>query len=128
MSKILPASLSGIVTRYKGNGRKFGYPTANFHTTTELDDGVYFGFANMGEFNHHAALIFIGTPTTVGDTERRVEAWLPDIPDKDYYGEDLQLEVAAFHRDNQHFGSIEELLEVMKSDEATARQWFAAQS
>lgn len=124
MSNSLPATLRGTVTKFKGNGRKLGYPTANIHTVTDLDDAVYFGYADLGKFLRYPALIFIGTPTTVGDTERRVEAWLPDIPDQDYYGEDLTLDIIAFHRANEHFASVEELLDVMKSDEATARRWF----
>lgn len=119
--------LSGTVTPYKGNGRKLGYPTANISSSTDLADGVYFGFADMAAYRHHPAIIFIGTPTTVGDTERRVEAHLFDIPDRDYYGEEITMDIEHYHRPNQKFDSIDELLEVMKTDEATARDWFAKQ-
>lgn len=121
----LPAQLSGTVTRFSGNGRQLGYPTANIATETGLTDGVYFGFADLAGQTHQPAIIFIGTPTTVGDTERRVEAYLLDFPDKDYYGQTLGLELMQYHRPNQHFPSVEALLEVMKQDEQAARQWFA---
>ncbi|HSX23882.1 MAG TPA: riboflavin kinase [Candidatus Saccharimonadales bacterium] len=120
----LPASLTGTITRFAGNGRKLGYPTANLTTKTSLKDGVYYGFANMGVYSHHPALIFIGTPTTVGDRGRRIEAWLLDIEDKDYYGLELKLDIRKYHRPNQTFDSVDELLVAMKADEATARQWF----
>lgn len=122
----LPAELSGVVTHYEGNGRKLGYPTANIDTHTSLPDGVYFGYADMGRFRHHPAIIFIGTPTTLGDRIRRAEAYLLDIPDNDYYGQEIGFSVEHRHRQNYTFGSVEELLKVMKDDEVQARKWFAS--
>jgi FAD synthase len=119
--------VQGIVTAFKGNGRKFGYPTANLTTTVALADGVYFGFADLDIYAHHQAMIFIGTPVTVGDTQRRVEAYLLDIADQDYYGQSLNLQVCKFHRPNQMFDSVDELLVAMKADEIHARQWFMEQ-
>ena len=122
-NQALPITLQGKVTHFKGNGRKLGYPTANIHTNTTLDDGVYFGWADLGEYKHYPALIFIGTPTTVGDKGRRVEAHLLDAKDVDYYDLELKLGVQLFHRSNQTFKSIDELLIAMKSDEASGRAW-----
>lgn len=117
-------SLSGTVTAFKGNGRKFGYPTANIAADTSLDDGVYFGYANLSKYIKQPALIFIGTPTTVGDTDRRVEAHLLDITDQDYYDLQLELEIVHFHRPNQTFSSVDELLTAMRQDEQVGRAWF----
>lgn len=116
--------LEGVVTRFKGNGRKFGYPTANLTTKTDLKDGVYFGYADLKDFKDHPSLIFVGTPTTVGDTERRVEVHLLDIPDVDYYDEVLALRPRHFHRQNETFSGVDELLEIMRNDEVRARAWF----
>ena len=91
-------TIVGVVERFAGNGRKLGYPTANLNYDTKLPDGVYFGYANLGVLKDKPALIFIGTPTTVGDTVRRVEAFLLDIDDIDYYGENMTLDVRYFHR------------------------------
>ncbi len=120
-------TIRGTVEQYTGNGRKLGYPTANLAVVTKLGDGVYFGFANLDSYTNHPALIFIGTPTTVGDIDRRVEAHLLDIPDKDYYGLKLKLDILHFHRPNQTFDSVEKLIEIMKKDEVTARNWFKIQ-
>lgn len=128
MSDLLPASLNGTVTRFKGNGRRLGYPTANTAVPTELPDGVYFGYANLSEYRHHPAIIFIGVPTTLGDTDRRVEAHLLDINDRDYYDLPLLLEVHKFHRQNRTFPSVDDLVTVMKADEQAARHWFAGQA
>jgi len=125
-AKTISAQVQGLITKFSGNGRKLGYPTANLCTLLDLEDGVYFGFADLDRYVHHPALIFIGTPTTVGDTERRVEAHLLDIPDKDYYDKPITLQIHHFHRSNQTFDSVEKLLQVMKSDEKSARIWFKA--
>ena len=116
--------LKGVVSTYSGNGRKLGYPTANIKAQTKLADGVYFGFAKLCKFVDRPALIFIGTPTTVGDRDRRVEAHLLDIPDADYYGAELELNILQFHRPNQTFGTVDELIKHMKQDEKAGRQWF----
>lgn len=120
----LPVTLSGTVTRFKGNGRKLGYPTANLTIETDLKDGVYFGQADLAGWVQSPALIFIGTPTTLGDTDRRVEVHLLDIPDKDYYEQPLGVTIQCYHRGNQTFANIDQLLEVMQADEVAARQWF----
>lgn len=116
--------LTGTVTPFAGDGRSLGYPTANIMTHTDLTDGVYFGFANLGPYTRHPALIFVGIPTTMGQVERRVEAHLLDIPDQDYYGLKLELELIEYHRANRTFTSIEELQTAMRHDESVARAWF----
>ncbi len=117
-------TIKGTIVRFAGNGRKLGYPTANLAVQTDLKDGVYFGRAQLGSYKNQPAMIFIGTPTTVGDKGRRVEAHLLDITDKNYYGQKLYLDILFFHRQNQTFDSVDELLETMKGDETTARVWF----
>ncbi len=118
-------SIIGKVERFAGNGRKLGYPTANLSVATKLDDGVYFGFANLAKYLNHPALIFVGTPTTMGDKVRRIEAYLLDIPDKDFYGENLELKVNHYHRANKTFNNIQELKVAMKTDEIVGREWFS---
>lgn len=126
MKSPLPTRLSGTITRFKGDGRRLGYPTANLTVATDLADGVYFGFANLAEWSHHPALIFIGTPTTMGDNRRRVEVHLLDIPDRDYYDLPLSASVESYYRPNQKFPSVEDLVKAMGADAAAAREWFTA--
>lgn len=121
------AELEGKTTEFSGNGRKLGYPTANISSPASLDEGVYFGYADLAGYTNHPALIFIGVPVTVGDTQYRIEAHLLDIPDENYYAHLLKLRVEHFHRPNQSFDSIQQLVEVMHSDETAARKWFKEQ-
>lgn len=124
MQAVIKQTISGKVTKFAGNGRKLGYPTANLAVDTELADGVYFGTASLDSYRNQPALIFIGTPTTVGDTGRRVEAHLLDVLDKDYYDHELTLNVQYFYRPNKTFDSIDQLLVAMEADEVAARSWF----
>jgi riboflavin kinase / FMN adenylyltransferase len=126
MKDTQPVTLSGIVTRFKGNGRRLGYPTANLTIKTDLADGIYFGFADLDTWTGQPAIIFIGIPTTVGDKVRRVEVHLLDIPDIDYYDRPLSVSLRSRYRDSRTFDGIEALLEAMRADETAARQWFAA--
>lgn len=126
MTAMQPAILSGVTVPYKGNGRKLGYPTANLSVVADLADGVYFGFADLGGLKNRAAMIFIGVPVTVGDTERRVEAHLLDVPDEDYYGQSMTLTIKHYRRPNRSFEDIGQLIEAIRADEAAARQWFKA--
>jgi FAD synthase len=125
----MDAQLEGTITKYRGNGRKLGYPTANIATDTELADGVYFGYAQLGQYADHPAVIFIGTPTTKGldDTARRVEAHLLNVPDQDYYGQYLVLQIKHFHRPNQQFATVDDLLKAISADDTSAREWFVQQ-
>ena len=126
MAHDLPLTFSGTVIRFKGDGRKLGYPTANIRINTDVKDGVYFGFADLNEYHNHPAIIFIGTPTTMGEQERRLEAHLLDIPDKDYHGLLISVRAIKYHRPNQTFNKVNELLKVMRQDEAAARAWFSS--
>jgi riboflavin kinase/FMN adenylyltransferase len=125
MKHKLPVALSGTTKPYNGNGRDLGYPTANLAVKTSLADGVYFGFADLAKYNNHPALIFVGVPSTLGNRDRRVEAHLLDIPDKDYYGQKLHLQVCVFHRANQRFSSLDALKKAMRRDEEVGRGWFS---
>jgi riboflavin kinase/FMN adenylyltransferase len=118
-------SLSGTVVRFKGNGRKLGFPTANIRVDTAARDGVYAGRAWLGAYVAYPAMVFVGTPTTVGDTERRLEAHLFDIPDRDHYGEVLRVELEHYERPNQTFASVKELIAAMRADEAAIRKWYS---
>ena len=117
-------ALKGRVTASNKRGRSLGYPTANIKSSTGLKNGIYFGFANLGTYHQHPAIIFIGIPTTVGDSGRRAEAYLLDITDKDYYGLDISLDIRKFHRPSKTFDNIDELKAVIKDDEIAARKWF----
>lgn len=85
---------------------------------------MYFGYADLADYRCHPSLIFIGIPTTMKDMIRRVEVHLLDIPDEDYYDQELVAYIEHYHRANQTFSSVEELVRIMKDDDSAARAWF----
>jgi riboflavin kinase/FMN adenylyltransferase len=117
--------VSGTTKPFSGYGRKLGYPTANIETNLDIEDGVYFGSATLGESKQKAAMIFIGVPNTVGDKDRRLEVYLFNVEDKDYYNLKLDVSIEYFHRKNLKLESLDELVDIMKDDEKTAREWFS---
>lgn len=122
--KVSGKMLNGTVVRFKGDGRRLGYPTANLAVDTSAKDGVYFGWTDLASYTRHPSIIFIGAPTTLGDRRRRVEAHLLDIPDSDYYGLPMSVTLGAYRRANHTFSGADELVKAMKADEAAARCWF----
>lgn len=124
MEEAEPLTLRGIVSRFKGDGRRLGYPTANLDVDTGAADGVYFGFADLNGYKRHPSIIFVGVPTTLGDARRRVEAHLLDITDKDYYDLPMAITLGQYHRANRTFEDADSLISAMKDDEAAARRWF----
>lgn len=121
----LPIKVGGMTSRGDGYGRSLGYPTANLmKSDVKAKDGVYFGHATLGEFKHKLAIIFVGTPETTNQKQRRVEAYLLGIPDENHYGEKLMLTFEKYHRANQKFASINDLKHAIRNDELAARKWF----
>lgn len=116
--------LRGITVQNIGDGRRLGWPTANIKIETTLPDGVYLAYASLAGYIKKPSTVFIGTPTTMGQTTRRVEAWLIDIPDYDYYAKELVISIIHYLRPNKTFKSIPDLIEALSQDEIYARDWF----
>ena len=114
-----PFELDGTVVAGDQRGGTLGYPTANLAVDPLLAVplfGIYAGAA-LG----HQAAISIGTNPHYGGTERRIEPYLLDF-DGDLYGKRLVLELWARLRDEEVFGSEEELVEQIARDVEATRQ------
>lgn len=116
--------VSGVVKPHKGNGRKFGYPTANIAVDSGAEEGVFVGYTTL-RGGRLPSIIFIGTAETLGETNKRLESYILDFPDEDLYDELIEVEVLDQLRDNQKFDSIDDLIEQMHQDERNARDYFA---
>jgi riboflavin kinase/FMN adenylyltransferase len=125
-------TVTGIAKPNKGNGRKFGYPTANISCPTDLEEGVFIGFStikfNEIKYDTMPSIIFIGNPETLNESGKRLETHILDIPDEDLYGAQVTVELAEKIRINRKFDSIEELIDQMRLDETYAREYFGAVS
>ena len=117
-----PAELEGTVVSGDQRGGTLGYPTANLAIDPTLlvpAYGIYAGCAPDVEGHSYRAAISIGTNPHYGGEERRIEPHLLEFAG-DLYGRRLVVELWARLRDEQVFGSEQELIEQIAADvEAT---------
>ncbi|MGB7749253.1 MAG: bifunctional riboflavin kinase/FAD synthetase [Verrucomicrobiia bacterium] len=121
-----PYAISGRVVAGDGVGRKLGFPTANLDAAGLVlpPNGVYVGLAKIGEKSQPVALNIGFRPTlAAGGLQLRVEAHLLDFTG-DLYGQELEIEIGEKLRDEQKFGSLEELKVQIVRDIAEAKQRF----
>jgi riboflavin kinase / FMN adenylyltransferase len=112
-----PPEVEGTVVAGDARGGTLGYPTANLAVPGELLIPAYGIYA--GRVGEHRAAISIGVNPHYGGEERRVEAFLLDF-EGDLYGQRLLVELWRRLRDEQAFGSEQELIEQIGRDvEAT---------
>jgi riboflavin kinase/FMN adenylyltransferase len=108
-----PPEVEGTVVTGDARGGTLGFPTANLRLEPELLVPAYGIYA--GAADGHRAAISIGTNPHYGGAERRVEAHLLDF-EGDLYGRGLVLELWRRLRDEQSFGSEEELVTQIARD------------
>jgi riboflavin kinase/FMN adenylyltransferase len=130
-----PHRLRGTVIRGDALGRRIGFPTANLDVIAGMipAHGVYAARLTVLDSGGNAdaeaiagrsypAAVSLGFNLTIGGTELRVEAHLPDVPDADLYGAVVALDLVDRHRDMQDFGSIEALQTALGEDVAWLRE------
>ncbi|WP_165242428.1 bifunctional riboflavin kinase/FAD synthetase [Corynebacterium lizhenjunii] len=132
-------SVCGPVVRGAGRGGKeLGFPTANQYFPDSIaipTDGVYAGWfrvddtaagvdGNITPGRAYAAAISVGTNPTFGDEERSIESFVLDR-EADLYGHDATVFFVDHLRPMVKFNSVDELLEAMRRDVATARKVLA---
>jgi riboflavin kinase / FMN adenylyltransferase len=116
-------AISGRVIEGDRVGRQLGFPTANLDAAGLVlpPNGVYAGFANLGEKTFRVALNIGLRPTVAsGKSELRVEGHLLDFSG-DLYGAELEVEIGEKLRDERKYGSLTELREQITRDVATVR-------
>jgi riboflavin kinase/FMN adenylyltransferase len=114
-----PPEVDGIVVSGDARGGTLGFPTANLRPDPELlvpGHGIYAGWAE-----EHRAAVSIGTNPHYGGEERRVEAFLLDF-EGDLYGRRLIVELWRRLRDEQSFGSEQDLIDQIARDVEAARE------
>lgn len=106
--------LSGKVVEGYHVGHQLGFPTANIFITPEKvvpRRGVY-----AVRTNHGLGMLNIGTrPTAANGDDVSVEVHLINFSGN-LYGQQLSLELLTFIRDEQDFGSLEQLREQLQRD------------
>lgn len=111
-------AIRGTVVHGDARGRELGFPTANLGGELEglrPADGVYAGWALVGEEPHKAAISVGANVTFDPDGEPRVEAYLLDF-EGDLYGQRVELRFVERIRGMAAFPSVEALLARMHED------------
>ena len=111
-----PYELSGLVRPGRGEGRDFGFATANLEVPPELlaiGEGVY---------ARYKAAVNVGVPATFADTAKEnIEVHLLDF-DEDIYGQDIEVEFIEWLRPMRAFESTDELIATVQSNIAWVRE------
>ena len=115
-------TVRGVVESGEKRGRLIGFPTANITLGDYIEPryGVYAVMVAV-EGKSHAGVANFGRRPTVGAPAPLLEAHLFDF-DGDLYGKSIDVEFAAFIRDEQKFDGLEALKAQIQADCASARQ------
>jgi riboflavin kinase/FMN adenylyltransferase len=127
-----PYRLMGEVIHGDGRGRSLGYPTANLRIDPLKlipANGIYAVRAWRGTTPEEVWLgaASIGVRPTFNGTDRLVEVYLLDV-NPDLYGQDLQIEMVAWLRNEQRFANVAELVAQMAEDVAATRSIFGTET
>ena len=122
-------AIEGVVQRGDQRGRDLGYPTANL----ELGDyqrpryGIYAVRVTLNDGTEHPGVASFGVRPTFQPPQELLEAHLFDV-DADLYGQNIEVALHAFIREELKFDSLDALISEMKRDEAEARRLLALSS
>ena len=102
-------TISGVVIKGDGYGRKLGFPTVNLETNTEAlpSKGVYAGTAELDGTIYRAGILI--------NPGGKVEAHLLGY-NGNAYGKNVKLELNKFLREYKKFDTEEELIIQIKKD------------
>ena len=121
-------AVRGEVVHGDARGREIGFPTANVGGEVEglvPADGVYAGWAVIGDGEPRPAAISVGNnPTFTPEERSRVEAFLLDFSG-DLYGQRIEVRFAHRLRGMERYDSLEALLEQMRADVTRTRALLA---
>ena len=114
--------ITGTVIHGLGNGRKFGFPTANVQPDTppELEKGVYAVWVYINE-KRHEGMLYVGTRPTLSLSELTYETNIFGFTG-DLYGQELVFVIVKQLRPEQVFDSWEALSAQLAKDRTEAKR------
>jgi len=118
--------LSGKVIHGSGRGKRSGYPTANLSVGNPAklipEDGVYIVKIFYNDIPHNG-MLYIGTRSTYGETERVIEVHIFNFS-KEIYGESIKVEFLKRIRGDIQFENEDLLLKQIDRDKEDSMEYF----
>jgi riboflavin kinase / FMN adenylyltransferase len=118
-----PYSMRGRVVPGQRLGRDLGFPTANLRIERRRTPlhGIFAVRVHGVEKAPLSGVASLGTRPTVGGVHTLLEVHLFDFS-ADLYGREIEVEFVAKLRDEEHFPTLEALVEQIQRDAAEARR------
>lgn len=118
-----PVTISGVVVKGEGRGKKLGFPTINidYNDVVLPPTGVYAVYVNIG-LEKYPAMANLGVKPSFTDKNKKInlEAHIFNFT-KSLYGKFVTVEFMKRIRNEQKFLSKEKFIEQLKKDEKRAR-------
>lgn len=118
--------LTGTVQKGKQLGRTIGFPTANIKIREDYKlipkQGVYVVESNL-QGNTVQGMMNIGTNPTLEGTALSVEVHFLNF-NADLYGQEIEIHIHKYLREEQKFESITKLKEQLKKDQIQTKAYF----
>ncbi|MCH2231263.1 MAG: bifunctional riboflavin kinase/FAD synthetase [Crocinitomicaceae bacterium] len=123
-----PFELYGRIVQGDAVGRQIGFPTANLDVESDIKlipaNGVYAVNMLMGDGVIREGMMNIGSrPTIANGSNVSIEVHLFDF-EGDLYGEQVTVQLLSRFRDEEKFNSVDALMEQLKKDEESIRNYF----
>ncbi len=110
-----PYEVSGKVGHGRGEGKSFGFATANVSAKTLLGDGVYAGYAQIDSCTYKAAISVGIPPTFEEESDDALEVHILDY-NGDLYGKTLYVSFLTRLRPMIKFSNVDDLIKQVESD------------
>lgn len=120
-------TVTGLVVRGEGRGRRIGIPTANLQIDADLiypAGGVYVTETTIKDLTYRSVTNVGVNPTFKDDKRTSVETHLLDF-DGDLYGEVLRVKFLKRLRSEVKFSTVNDLIEQVKKDIQLGRDYVA---
>lgn len=117
--------ISGRVVRGAGNGRKWGFATANIRLNFSKPAlaGIFVVQVEFKDGTKREAVASLGLRPTVGGTSEVLEVHILDF-DSNLYGQRIKVHFLQKLRDEVKFSSIEKMCEQVQQDILRTREYF----
>ena len=126
-----PYEISGTVVKGNQLGRTIGFPTANIqldHAQKLIPKvGIYAVEVVLNPQETYFGMLYIGFRNGLDGLEKRIEVNIFDF-DREIYGEEVQIFMHAFIRDDQDVKSLTDLIPLLQNDKKNVVEFFAKQN